>query len=302
MYATRYITTLFAMLLIASTAAWVLLTNTPKIKLQRPTDATEHRFTALDVQQFDKTGQRIYHLIAPSTHHVTKTDTHHLSTPLILVTKTSQPTWTIQSEEAIVTPKAEEIKFIRQVNAHHAAYQKHAAGVFKTEAISYFPQKKWVHTPHFVSWQQGNNHVEAIGMQANLATQKIELLEKIEGTYTLNHNTAYLEASRVTTKINKKNRLSRASAFGDADKKAHFWTAGETDNPPLHAYADTIFYHPITHQLELLGHANLVRGQNSLTAPHILYDTKAEKLITTAENKKRTTIIIDPNDHLEKHL
>jgi LPS export ABC transporter protein LptC len=302
MHATRYITTLFAIILFAASAAWVLLTNAPKIKLQLPADATAHRFTALDVQQFDPTGQRIYHLTAPDTYHLANEDTHHLNHPMIFVTKANRPTWTIQSEEAVVTPKAEEIKFLRQVEAHHAAYQKHAAGVFKTEAVSYFPQKKWVHTPLFVSWDQADNHVEAIGMQANLTTQKIELLEKIEGTYQLNKNTSHLEASRVTTKMNKKNRLSRASAFGNSDKKAHFWTSDQTDTPPLHAYADTIYYHPITHQLELIGHANLMRGKNTLTAPHIRYDTQAEQLITTAENNKRTLILIDPTDHLEKHL
>ena len=115
-------------------------------------------------------------------------DTHHLNTPHIFVTKADQPAWNIQSQKAIVTPKAEEIKFLKQVRIHHEAYQDQAAGILKTEAISYFPKKKQAHTPLEITWDQGNNHIEATGMQADLITHHIELLENIHGTYRPHHD------------------------------------------------------------------------------------------------------------------
>ncbi|MDX2346389.1 MAG: LPS export ABC transporter periplasmic protein LptC [Legionella sp.] len=302
MNSTRAITTLFSILLLLAGAAWFFLTNTPQIKLITPEHIREHRFTALEVQQFDKTGVIAYHLTSPNTYHMPSEDTHHLNTPHILVTKTNQPAWTIQSEEALVTPKAHEIKLLKHVRAHHSAYQKQAAGVFKTDAISYFPKKKWLETPHDITWDQADNHLEATGMQANLITQHVELLKNIKGTYKQLEDTSYLHASRVTTKMNKKNKLTRAAAFGVANQKAHFWTTAAVDKSPLHAYADTIYYHPLKNQLELIGHAEIMQGKNQLTAPHILYDTKAKQLITTAENNQNTVILINPAEHPEKHL
>ncbi|MCH9755808.1 MAG: LPS export ABC transporter periplasmic protein LptC [Gammaproteobacteria bacterium] len=187
MNATQNITTLFSILLLLAGTAWFVLTNVPKVQLNLPTDTPEHRFTALEVQQFDKTGAQIYHLKSPSTYHMPDKDTHHLNTPHIFVTKANQPDWTIQAQKALVTPKALEIKFLDQVMIHHDAYEDQAAGVLKTEAISYFPKKKLAHTPLKITWDQDDNHLEAIGMQANLITHHIELLENIRGTYRPRH-------------------------------------------------------------------------------------------------------------------
>ncbi|MDF1646501.1 MAG: LPS export ABC transporter periplasmic protein LptC [Legionellaceae bacterium] len=187
MNTTRGITTLFAILLSLASVAWFFFTNAPKIKLSTPTATTEHRFTALEIQQFDKTGQPVYRLQSPSTYHVSSEDTHYLDTPHIFVTKADQPTWTIHSKTALITAGAEEIKFLTDVNIHHEAYQEQAAGVLKTEAMSYFPKKKWAHTPLKISWDQGDNHMEAVGMQADLITHHIELLQNIRGTYRPRH-------------------------------------------------------------------------------------------------------------------
>ncbi len=302
MHSTRNITAIFSVILLLAGTAWFYLTGAPQIKLSMPTHIHEHRFTALEVQQFDKTGHPVYLLNAPTTYHIPNQDTHHLNTPHILVTKPKQPALTIQSEEAIVTPKAEEIQFLKHVRVHHAAYQNQAAGVFKTEAISYFPKRKWLETPLDIIWDQENNHLKATGMQANLLTQQIHLLKNIQGTYTRLEDTSHLHANHVTTRMNKKNKLTRATAFGSAEKQAHFWTSATEDKHPLHAYADTIYYHPIKHQLELIGHAEIKQGSNQLNAPHMLYDTQAKHLLTTAENNEKTVILINPDEHPEKHL
>ncbi|MCH9755809.1 MAG: lipopolysaccharide transport periplasmic protein LptA [Gammaproteobacteria bacterium] len=126
------------------------------------------------------------------------------------------------------------------------------------------------------------------------------------GTYTrgvsINQGSSHLRADSATTQMDKKHRLMSATAFGSKDERAHFWTSPTVDNPPLHAYADTICYHPLKHELELIGHAYIVQGKNQLTAPHIRYNIKAERFITTAQNNERTVILIDPGAHPEKHL
>jgi lipopolysaccharide export system protein LptC len=185
---TERIAPLFSVLLLLAGITWLALTHHSKIKFVQATNLPEHRFTALDVQQFDTTGHRVYHLTSPTGYHLPQTSTHHLSTPHILITKDNQPVWTVESQQAIVTPKAEEIKFIKQVSIHHDTYKNQPAGVLNTELLSYFPKKKQAHTPLEITWDQGNNHLEGIGMQANLVTHDIELLKNVQGTYRPSHD------------------------------------------------------------------------------------------------------------------
>ncbi len=126
------------------------------------------------------------------------------------------------------------------------------------------------------------------------------------GTYTegvsITQGSSNLRANHATTLMDKDHHLVRATAFGSEKKRAHFWTLTTEDKPLLHAFADTIHYHPVKHELELIGHAQIEQGNNKLTAPHIRYDIQAERFMTTAKNEERTVILIDPSEHPEKHL
>ncbi|MDF1646500.1 MAG: lipopolysaccharide transport periplasmic protein LptA [Legionellaceae bacterium] len=126
------------------------------------------------------------------------------------------------------------------------------------------------------------------------------------GTYSggviIDQGSSHLRANHAKTQMDEKHHLTLATAFGNPQERAHFWTLTTTDKPLLHAYADKICYDPLKHQLELTGHAYIIQGKNKLSAPHILYDTEAERFITTAKNKERTIILIDPTEHPEKHL
>ena len=188
MNTTRAITTIFSILVLLAGTAWFVLTNVPKVKLSIPTNLPDHRFTKLEAKQFDTEGDLMYFLKSKSTYHLPLEDTHHLHLPQIFATKADQPDWNIQSQKAILAPKAEEIKFLKQVIIHHDVYEDQAAGILNTEEISYSPEKKVAHTPLKITWDQGNNHIEAIGMNANLVTYYIELLENIQGTYRPPHD------------------------------------------------------------------------------------------------------------------
>lgn len=125
-----------------------------------------------------------------------------------------------------------------------------------------------------------------------------------EGIYTrgvaIDQGSLHLRAERASTQTDAAHRLTRAAAFGTPGKKAHVWMKTTPDKPPLHVYADTIYYHPLTHELELIGHAHIIEGSNTFKAPHIRYDTKAERVVTTAKNDEGTVILIDPDAYPEK--
>lgn len=126
-----------------------------------------------------------------------------------------------------------------------------------------------------------------------------------EGKYTagvsIDQGTTHLRATHAKTMMNAKHEFMHAIASGDSKKQAHFWICTSTDKPPLHAYADTLSYYPLENRLELVGHARIIQGDNTIQAPTINYDTKAERLITTASSDKKqgTLILIRPEKNHE---
>ena len=177
------VTVIFSALFIAAALAWFFLTS-PESKHIKPDEATsDHRFISLEIKQFTKTGARLYALRSPSVYHLPDEDEYHLNTPYIKVTEEQQPTWTIQSDEALITAKAEEIKFLRHVTMEHDAFEDQTAGILKTEAISYFPKQKQAKTPLAITWDQEDKHLEALGMQADLTQNQVELLQNVRARY-----------------------------------------------------------------------------------------------------------------------
>lgn len=121
------------------------------------------------------------------------------------------------------------------------------------------------------------------------------------GTYTgdveLDQGTTHLRAQSAITKVNANNKLVMAKAMGNKDGQAHYWSTTEKSKPPMHAYADEIYYYPEKNLIKLIGNARIKQGVNSFTAPEITYDTKKQHVVTQKNKKSRTTIIIHPEKH-----
>ena len=114
------------------------------------------------------------------------------------------------------------------------------------------------------------------------------------GDVKFEQGTTNLHAAKAITEGNAKNQLSLAIANGSEGKQAHYWTQTDPNKPPFHAYADTIKYYPLTHIVELIGHARIEQGTNSMSAAKIIYDTLEQHLVSQSEGNTRTTIILYP--------
>jgi LPS export ABC transporter protein LptC len=299
---TRATTIIFSILLLLAGTAWVLLTHTPRLTFEKPKNLPEHRFTSLTIQMFDETGQPTYQLTSPKTYKIPNKDTHHLATPHILVTSPNQPVWTIESEEAMLTPATKTFRLQNNVRAQHAAYENQESGLFQTESLDYSAVTNTIETTHPITWDQGDNHLKAIGMAVALDTKNIILNQAIHATYVENNETSHLNAAHLTAELDEHNRLTHTHATGSPEEKAHFWRTEKNKKSAMHAYADNIAYNASKNQLTLTGDAKLTQNDNTLKAPHILYDTKTKHLLTTAKNNQKTVILINPENLPEKHL
>lgn len=114
------------------------------------------------------------------------------------------------------------------------------------------------------------------------------------GNVELIQGSTNLRAAQAITEGNEKNQLVLATARGDKKKQAHYWTITDPKKPPLHAYADTIRYHPTRHLIELIGHARVEQGNDSFAAAKISYDTLKQHVLSHGDGKERITIIYHP--------
>jgi len=127
--------------------------------------------------------------------------------------------------------------------------------------------------------------------------------EKHRGVYIgdvqLDQGSTHVRAAHAITEGNDKNQLVKARALGNDKAQAHYWALTAIDKPPIHAYADNIYYYPDRHLIELIGNARVEQGENTFSAPTISYDTVHQHVITKSRGKERTTIIIHPEKHHE---
>ncbi len=127
------------------------------------------------------------------------------------------------------------------------------------------------------------------------------------GTYlghiALDQGSTHIRAAKAITQGNDKNQLIQATIEGDTTTQAHYWTLQNKDKPVLHAYANTICYCPLAHQIILVGHAQVMQGQNQITAATICYNTLTQHVMTPIHSKEQTVITVrsDEPHTLEPH-
>lgn len=114
------------------------------------------------------------------------------------------------------------------------------------------------------------------------------------GHVELIQGTTHVQAAQALTKANANNQLIMAWAKGDNQEQAHYWTVGEVGKPPIHAYADKIYYYPERHVIELIGNARIEQENNSFRAAKITYDIDKQHVLTQSKATERTTIIFHP--------
>ena len=117
------------------------------------------------------------------------------------------------------------------------------------------------------------------------------------GDVEVDQGSTHIRAAEAITEGNLKNQLVKAIIKGNKEAQAHYWTINEANKPPLHAYADTIYYYPERHLIDLVGNARVEQGDDSFTAPKISYDILHQHVISKSDGKGRTSIIIHPGNH-----
>jgi len=115
-----------------------------------------------------------------------------------------------------------------------------------------------------------------------------------QGNVRIDQGSSHLTAVHATTTSDENNKLIEATADGDTQQQAHYWTLTEADEPELHAHANRIEFYVKDNKIILIGNATVIQGEDSYHAPRIEYDILKEEVISPTSKDGRTTIIIHP--------
>ncbi len=137
-------------------------------------------------------------------------------------------------------------------------------------------------------------------MQLSASTADLDQ-QKHRGVYIgkveFDQGTTHIRAAKAVTEGNSKNQLIKAIIEGNKEEQAHYWTTTDMKKPPMHAFADTMYYLPAEHLIKLIGHARIEQGNDSFSGPHITYNTLQRHVISKNDGQGPTIIVFHPDKH-----
>lgn len=112
-----------------------------------------------------------------------------------------------------------------------------------------------------------------------------------QGHIVLKQKDRQLTAERLVIYINQQGHIAKMIATGHP---AAYRAAIFSHRSPLIAMAKTIYYYPLTDQLDAEGNAQIRQGQNHFTGPRLHYDFKRKTMGTVRSTQGHTRILLAP--------
>lgn len=189
MNAIKQSTWLFLTLITLACSGWYFSGEKIVTKLDEQTLSTtpDTVITQLTLRQYNIKGSVSHYLQTPSMDHVPLNNTHHITTPHIIVAQENQSPWEINAIEAIAIEGGQQISFNKNVVIHQPKAAHAPESTLATESMTYFPHKQFATTDKKVTFTQAGNVVTSIGMNAYLAESRVQLLSNAQATYESNH-------------------------------------------------------------------------------------------------------------------
>lgn len=189
MNAIKQSTWMFLTLIALACSGWYFSGEKVITKLDEQTLSTtpDTIITQLTLRQYNVKGSVSHYLQTPSMHHVPLNNTHHITTPHIIVVQENQPPWEIHAKEATAIQGGQQISFNKNVIIHQKQDEHTQESTLETEEMIYFPHKQLATTAKRVTFTQAGNVVTSTGMKAYLAENRVQLLSNAQATYESNH-------------------------------------------------------------------------------------------------------------------
>lgn len=184
----HYFTALLLIILLAIASGWIfesidISPTLTKEKLRHDPDYFLKNFTATTI---NKHGKPAYQIKAQHLEHYPDDDSMKLQQPFFSFYENNIKVWTAQANQAVILQGNEKIHLNGQVILKQIASEKTPSpAILTSEQLTIEVTKKLAHTKTKIKLQKGLDVIHAIGMRADMSTNRIEFLQKTRSQYVL---------------------------------------------------------------------------------------------------------------------
>ena len=133
-------------------------------------------------QQFKEDGSLNYFLKANKLEHIKSSDVTLVDAPDLLMYRTGELPWHVQSKLGEVGPGGKQVELIDDVRLQRTDNQNRVS-LLTTSRLTAFPEKEYAETSQAVKIEAANGVTTANGMQAYLNEGRMLLLSNVRGQH-----------------------------------------------------------------------------------------------------------------------
>lgn len=180
---TRYVVIVVLMIMVIG--SWWMLQPGPDSNQQNSTDTFNSGYYLLDadISDTDENGQMIYSLHAQRIEHNPLDDSVSLQQLNMTYASSESRPWTINATEGWMDSLHEELILEGQVNVTGSLNQSGQETIIATTRLTLDMTQNVAHTEEIVTIKMAGGSLQAVGLHANLNSQKIDLLSNVRGTF-----------------------------------------------------------------------------------------------------------------------
>lgn len=133
--------------------------------------------------KFGETGALHSRLTSPDIRHYPQDNTALVLQPNITVFQDTSPPWHITAKRAQASHGLQVIHLYDNVKMHQAAGADNQETTLLTQAMTFYPDRRFAETQKPVTLLQPHNRVDTVGMEVNMADGWVKLLSQARGVY-----------------------------------------------------------------------------------------------------------------------
>jgi lipopolysaccharide export system protein LptC len=183
----HYLTALLLIILLAFVSTWFFesIKKSPVLvqqELRHDPDYYLENFTATSM---DIEGKLAYKVTAVHLEHYPDDNSMKLLQPVFSFYENEKQNWTASANEALIFQESQKIDLNGNVIMHQFPdkIKQTSLLTLTSEQLSIDVKNKFAHTKSKIKLVQGNNHIEGVGMNADLNKNKIEFMSKTKSSY-----------------------------------------------------------------------------------------------------------------------
>lgn len=330
-----YLTALLLIILLAIASGWIFETieKSPIGKKEKARHNPDYFLKNFTATTMDEEGKLAYKIKAEHLEHFPDNNSMVLQQPIFSFYEKELINWTAQSDNAIILESDEIINLSGNVVLNQIDEKNPIS--LSAEQLSIEPKKSLTHTKSKIKLNKENSSIQAIGMRADMKSNKIKFISKTKSHYiwstkTEKHTvdikansllldestgiskykgnvlftkgTLVIKADDITLLYKNKMLIKAIISGSPADVQHH-----PNNEAKVHSQANNMEYFVKQERLLLQGEAFVDQGDRHFSGETIEYDTrqrsiKAESSQTTTKNsnssppKGRVHVIIGPKE------